>query len=297
LFIHVLGSSAGGGLPQWNCGGTYSMRARRGDAACPQRGQPSIAVSADGERWSIVNASPDIRDQLARFPGLYPREGTRDIPLDTVTLTNCDLDHSMGLLVLRESLPYRIVTTPWVRDAVLTNNAAWRLLEPAWGVSKIDQEFALDRDGVLQARFFPVPGKVPGYLDGLASNHPEATVGLRITDTRSGKRLVYAAGIKALDDATLAELSAADLRFVDGTFWTAQELLGMRPGAPDAHAMGHLPIGGPDGSLVRISRLPGRSIYIHINNTNPILDADSAESREVREAGVEIAYDGMDLEL
>ena len=297
MFIHVLGSSAGGGLPQWNCGGTYSMRARRGDAACPQRGQPSIAVSADGERWSIVNASPDIRDQLARFPGLYPREGTRDIPLDTVTLTNCDLDHSMGLLVLRESLPYRIVTTPWVRDAVLTNNAAWRLLEPAWGVSKIDQEFALDRDGVLQARFFPVPGKVPGYLDGLASNHPEATVGLRITDTRSGKRLVYAAGIKALDDATLAELSAADLRFVDGTFWTAQELLGMRPGAPDAHAMGHLPIGGPDGSLVRISRLPGRSIYIHINNTNPILDADSAESREVREAGVEIAYDGMDLEL
>lgn len=273
------------------------MRARRNDPTCPPRSQPSLAVSADGQSWSIVNASPDIRDQLARFSGLYPREGTRDIPLDTVTLTNCDLDHSMGLLVLRESLPYRVVTTPWVREAVLSNNAAWRLLEPAWGVAKLDQEFALDRDGVLTARFFPVPGKVPSYLSELATNHPEATVGLRITDTRTGRRMVYAAGIKALDEATLAELSAAELRFVDGTFWTARELLGMRPGAPDAHAMGHLPIGGPDGSLVRLARLPGRSIYIHINNTNPILDANSAEAKEVRNAGVEIAYDGMDLEL
>jgi pyrroloquinoline quinone biosynthesis protein B len=297
LFIHVLGSSAGGGLPQWNCGGEYSMRARRGDAACPPRSQPSIAVSADGERWSIVNASPDIRDQLARFPGLYPREGTRDIPLDSVVLTNCDLDHCMGLLVLRESLPYRIVSTPWVRDVVLGNNAAWRLMEPAWGIAKLDQEFALDRDEVLKARFFPVPGKVPGYLEGLASNHPEATVGLRIADERTGKRIVYAAGIKALDEATLAELSSADVRFVDGTFWTAQELLALRPGAPDAHAMGHLPIGGPDGSLVRLARLPGRSIYIHINNTNPILDANSPQSREVRDAGVEIAHDGMEIEV
>jgi pyrroloquinoline quinone biosynthesis protein B len=297
LFIHVLGSSAGGGLPQWNCGGEYSMRARRDDAACPPRSQPSIAVSADGERWSIVNASPDIRDQLARFPGLYPREGTRDIPLDSVVLTNCDLDHCMGLLVLRESLPYRIVSTPWVRDVVLGNNAAWRLMEPAWGIAKLDQEFALDRDEVLKARFFPVPGKVPGYLEGLASNHPEATVGLRIADERTGKRIVYAAGIKALDEATLAELSSADVRFVDGTFWTAQELLALRPGAPDAHAMGHLPIGGPDGSLVRLARLPGRSIYIHINNTNPILDANSPQSREVRDAGVEIAHDGMEIEV
>jgi pyrroloquinoline quinone biosynthesis protein B len=203
----------------------------------------------------------------------------------------------MGLLVLRESLPYRIVSTPWVRDVVLGNNAAWRLMEPAWGIAKLDQEFALDRDEVLKARFFPVPGKVPGYLEGLASNHPEATVGLRIADERTGKRIVYAAGIKALDEATLAELSSADVRFVDGTFWTAQELLALRPGAPDAHAMGHLPIGGPDGSLVRLARLPGRSIYIHINNTNPILDANSPQSREVRDAGVEIAHDGMEIEV
>ena len=295
--IHILGSSAGGGLPQWNCGGPYSMRARRGDPAVPPRSQPSIAVSADAERWSVVNASPDIRDQLAGFEGLYPREGSRDLPLDTVIITNADLDHSMGLLVLRESLPYRIVSTPWVRDAILRNNAAWRLVEPAWGTAELDQGFELDRAGHLEARFFPVPGKVPGYLSELERNSAEATVGVRITDTRNGKRLVYAAGIQAYDSGTLAELVAADVRFVDGTFFSAEELLALRPGAADARTMGHLPVGGPDGSLAILAELPGRSFYTHINNTNPMLDAASPEAGAVRARGVEIAYDGMELEL
>ncbi len=295
--IRVLGSSAGGGLPQWNCGGPYSTAARRGDESVPPRSQPSIAVSADGERWSVINASPDIRSQFAEFPGLYPHPGTRDIPLDTVVVTNADLDHSMGLLVLRESLPYRIVTTPWTRDALLRNNAAWRVLEPAWGVRKLDEAFALDREGILEARLFPVPGKVPHYLSELERNSPEATVGIRITDTRTGRRLAYAAGIKAYDSGTLAEIGAADLRFVDGTFFTPEELIAVRPGAADAHAMGHLPVGGPDGSLEIIAGLPGRSIYIHINNTNPIVDESSAEAAQVRARGVEIAYDGMEIEL
>ena len=295
--IHVLGSSAGGGLPQWNCGGEFSMRARRGDPDVPPRAQPSIAVSADGERWSVINASPDIRDQLARFEGLYPREGTRDIPLDTVVVTNADLDHSLGLLVLRESLPYRVVTTEWVRGAILGNNAAWRLVEPVWGTAKLDEPFALDRNGVLEARLFPVPGKVPSYLSELEKNSPETTVGLRVTDTRSGKRLCYAAGIQAYDAETLAELAAADVRFVDGTFFTTKELLALRPGAADAHAMGHLPVSGPEGSLEIVSSLPGRSIYIHLNNTNPIVDSGSPEAAAVRERGVEIAYDGMEIEL
>ncbi len=295
--IHVLGSSAGGGLPQWNCGGEFSTRARRGDPDVPQRAQPSIAISADGERWSVINASPDIRDQLARFEGLYPREGTRDVPLDTVVVTNADLDHSVGLLVLRESLPYRIVTTPWVRSAILRNNAAWRLVEPAWGSAKLDEPFALDRDGHLEARLFPVPGKVPGYLSALEKNSPEATVGLRVTDTRSGARLCYAAGIQAYDSGTLAELAAADVRFVDGTFFTPRELLALRPGAADAHAMGHLPVSGEGGSLDVLSGLPGRSIYIHINNTNPMVDAGSEAAKQVRESGIEIAFDGMELSL
>ena len=246
--IHVLGSSAGGGLPQWNCGGEYSTRARAGDPAVPPRSQPSIAVSANGQRWSLVNASPDVRDQLARFAGLHPRPGTRDIPLDTVVLTNADLDHCLGLLVMRESLPYRVVSTPWVRDSILEHNSAWRLMEPVWNVVKLDQSFALDREGHLEAKLFPVGGKVPPYLQGLVQNHSESTAGLRITDARSGNRLCYAAGVKSFDPATRAELEAADCRFVDGTFFTPTELLSLRPGAPDAHTMGHCPIDGPEGS-------------------------------------------------
>ena len=295
--IHVLGSSAGGGLPQWNCGGEFSMRARRGDPQVPPRAQPSIAVSADGKRWSIINASPDIRDQFARFEGLYPHEGTREIPLDTVVVTNADIDHSLGLLVLRESLPHRIVTSAWVRDTLLRNNAAWRLAEPAWNAVDLQQPFPLDRDGALEARLFPVPGKVPGYLSELATNSPETTVGVRITDTRSGKRLCYAAGIQSYDRETLDELTAADCRFLDGTFFTAKELLALRPNAADAHAMGHLPVTGPGGSLEIVSGLEGRSIYIHINNTNPMVDEGSEAAARVREHGVEIAYDGMAFEL
>ncbi len=297
LRVRVLGSAAGGGLPQWNCGCPNCVRARRGDAAVPARTQPSIAVSDGGGRWSIVNASPDIRDQLARFAGLHPRPGTRDIPLDTVVVTNPDVDHVLGLLVLREALPYRIVSTPWVRDVLLAHNALLRILEPAWGVAKLDQPIALDRDGHLEARLFPVPGKVPTWASALASNHAEATAGVRVTDTRSGRRLVYAPGIAKLDAGTLAELEAAACVFVDGTFFTADELARTRPGAPDAHAMGHAPISGVGGSLAALAELPGRKLYVHMNNTNPVLDAESDAAALVRRAGIEIATDGMELAI
>lgn len=295
--IRVLGSAAGGGLPQWNCGCTNCVRARAGDPAVPQRSQPSLAVSADGERWSLVNASPDVRDQLAKAPGLHPRPGTRDLPLDTVVVTNADIDHVLGLLVLREALPHHIATTAWIRDALLDHNATFRLLAPAFHVVKLDAPFYLDRAERLEARFFPVPGKVPTWLGDLATNAPAATLGLRITDRESDRRLVYAPGVKSLDSGTWAELSAADVRFVDGTFWTVDELQKTRPGAPDAFAMGHMPIGGRDGSLARLSTLPGRTIYQHMNNTNPILDANSSEAAEIRKLGVEIAMDGMELEV
>lgn len=295
--IRVLGSCAGGGLPQWNCGGENSVRARSGDPAVPPRTQPSIAVSADGERWSLVNASPDVRQQLADFPGLHPRPGTRDVPLDTVVLTSAELDHGIGLLVLREALSYRIVSTPWVRRAMLEHNAAWRLMERAWGSAGLDQAIRLDRDGALEGRFFPVAPKVPPYLRGLEKPHAETTVGLRITDRNSGARLCFVPGMKSLDSATLAEISAADCRFVDGTFFTEDELRELRPGAPGAIAMGHLPISGPESSLAALAELPGRSLYIHMNNTNPILAAGSPEAERVLQAGVEIAQDGMELEL
>ncbi len=295
--IRVLGSCAGGGLPQWNCGCANCVRARRGAASVPPRTQPSLAVSADGARWSILNAAPDIRHQLAAFPGLQPRPGTRDIPLDSVLLSSVELDHVLGLLVLREAQPYRIVSTPWMRDAVLEHNAAWRLLEPAWGVAKLDEPIALDRGDQLEASLFPVPGKLPRYLDGLATLHPEANCGVRLTDTRSRRRLVYVPGLQSLDAGTLAELEAADCVFLDGTFYRNDELSSVRPGAPEALAMGHLPIAGPGGSLPALAKLRSRRLYIHMNNTNPVLDENSRERAEVEAAGVEIARDGQEFEL
>jgi len=259
--------------------------------------QPSIAISSDGERWSVLNASPDLREQFAAFPGLHPRAGTRDVPLDTVVLTSAELDHVMGLLILREALSYRIVSTPWVRDAILSHNAAFRLLSPAWGTARLDAPITLDREGHLEARFFPVAPKVPTYLRDVVDKSAETTVGMRVTDVRKGARLAFVPGLASLDSATLAELSAADCQIVDGTFFTADELRALRPGASDAHAMGHLPITGPGSSLATLAELPGRSIYIHMNNTNPILDAASPEAERVRRAGVEIARDGAEFEI
>lgn len=295
--IRVLGSSAGGGLPQWNCGCAHCVRARAGDPAVPPRTQPSIAVSADGLRWSVVNASPDVRTQLERFPGLHPRPGTRDIPLDTIVLTNADLDHVLGLLVLRESLPYRIASTHWVRDTLLRHNAVFRLVEPAWGAFKLDEPIPLDREGLLEARLFPVPGKVPTHVGELAANAPDATVGVRITDGKTGRRLVYVPGTRSLEGGVFAELEAAAVAFVDGTFFTPDELSRTRPGAPDAETMGHVPVSGPRGSLARLAALPGRRFLTHLNNTNPLVDEGSAEQRWVRAAGVEIARDGLELDL
>src|SRR5258706_8701853 len=136
--VRVLGSCAGGGLPQWNDGGANSVRARSGDRDVPPRSQPALAVSADGVRWSLLNAGPDLRAQLAGFPALHPRPGTRDVALDTIALSSAELDHVLGLLALREALSFRIVSTRWVRDAILGSNAAWRLLEPGWGAVALD---------------------------------------------------------------------------------------------------------------------------------------------------------------
>jgi pyrroloquinoline quinone biosynthesis protein B len=292
--IRVLGSCAGGGLPQWNCGGPNAVRARAGDPALPPRSQASLAVSADGERWSLLGASPDLRDQLARFPGLHPRPGTRDLPLDVVLLANAELDHVLGLLVLRDALSYRILSTAWVRDALLAHNAVFRMFAPVWSGLPLDSPFALDRDGQLEARLFPVPAKLPSHLAGLVPAAAGTSAGLRVTDLRSSKRLLVLPGLPRLDAGTLAELEAADCRFVDGTFWRADELKQLRPGAPDASAMGHLPI---CESLEVLSKLPGRTLYFHLNGTNPALDPASPEAARLREAGLAIAADGQEIEL
>ena len=298
--VRVLGSAAGGGLPQWNCGGANSRRARRRGwfaRALAPRNQPSIAISAGDARWSLVNASPDLRQQFANFPGLHPKAGAREIPLDRVVLTNADLDHVLGLLIMREALPYRVVTSAWIRDALLEHNAVFRLLASTFDVVRAGESFALDAGEKLEAQLFAVPGKAPGWVAAHKANAPEATLALRVRERASGRRLVYAPGVKHFDDALLDELARADLRFVDGTFFRARELQTLRPGAPDCYAMGHAPITGDGGSLEKLRALPGRTFYIHINNSNPILDSRSAEAREVVRAGVGIAHDGLEVQV
>lgn len=293
--VRVLGTAAGGGLPQWNCGCAHCARARSGDRSVPARSQCSLAVSAGDGRWSLLNASPDVGAQLARFGGLQPRAGTRSLPLDTIVLTDASLAHTLGLASLHESLPYRVLTTRWIRDVLLDHNAVFRPLAPAFGTVKIDEPFALDRDEHLEAKLFPVAGKAPAWAQPIAAHGAESTLGLRVVDKRSGKRLVYAPTLQRLDTATVAELAEADVRFVDGTFWAQDDLRALRPGAPDATALGHLPISGPEGSLALLRGMRGRTLYTHLNNTNPALDAHAAEAAHVRAAGVEVASDGLEL--
>jgi pyrroloquinoline quinone biosynthesis protein B len=295
--VRVLGTTAGGGLPQWNCGCAQCARARAGDPDVPARTQCSLAISAGDGRWSLASASPDVRAQLARFPGLHPKRGTRNVPLDTIVLCDASLAHTLGLASLHDSLPYRVITTVWIRDVLLAHNAMLRPLAPAFGTVEIDESFALDRDEQLEAKLFPLPGRAPAWTQSVATHGAQSTLGLRVVDKRSGRRLVYAPYLQRLDTATLAELAEADVRFVDGTFWAQDDLRALRPGAQDARALGHLPISGPEGSLALLRGMHGRTLYTHLNNTNPALDARSPEAAHVHAAGVEIASDDLELAL
>jgi pyrroloquinoline quinone biosynthesis protein B len=304
--VHVLGSAAGGGFPQWNCNCRNCAGLRRGSIRATARTQSSIAVSADGERWYLANASPDIRNQIESFAGLYPRHGARDTPIQAIMLTNADVDHVAGLLSLRESQPLLIYATETVRGWVSGSNAIFRVLNVApkqsrWGKIELNETRALiGLDGTASGilfEAFAVPGKPPAYL-GLQAGPDEATIGLRFIDERSGRAVAYVPGIKQIDSRLEQILRVCDCILFDGTCWSDDELIAQGMGRKTALAMGHMPISGPMGSLNNVPKVAAqRRIYMHINNTNPILDEDSEPRREVEAAGWEIAYDGMDFEV
>jgi pyrroloquinoline quinone biosynthesis protein B len=304
--IHVLGSAAGGGFPQWNCNCQNCSGVRRGSIRALARTQSSIAVSADGERWYLANASPDIRSQIESFGGLHPRRGARDTPIEAIILTNADVDHVAGLLSLRESQPLLIYATETVRGWVSGSNAIFRVLNVApkqsrWEKIELNETrplIGLDGNASeILFEAFTVPGKPPAYL-GLHAGPDEATIGLRLIDERSGRSVAYVPGIKQIDSRLEEVLRGCDCILFDGTCWSDDELIAQGAGAKTALAMGHFPIGGPTGSLKNMAKVAQqRRIYIHINNTNPILDEDSEQRREVEAAGWEIAFDGMDFEV
>lgn len=303
----VLGAAAGGGFPQWNCNCATCREAWAGSA--PAQTQASLAVSADGERWVLLNASPDLRAQILATPALQPRHPGRDSPIAGAVLTNGDVDAVAGLLTLRESWPLAVYATPRVLD-VLAANSIFNVLAAETVARRpltLGHSAALTaRDGSplgLSVEAFSVPGKVALYLEdagieGQLARRSEDTIGLSIAEPATGRRFYYIPGCARLDDELAARLRGAPLLFFDGTLWRDDEMIRARLGAKTGHRMGHLSISAPDGSMAALAPLGiGRKLFIHINNTNPILCLGSVERQAVEAAGWEVARDGLEIEL
>jgi len=304
LRAHVLGASAGGGLPQWNCRCENCAHVRAGDPRITARTQDSLALTGDqGERWLLVNASPDVLRQIERFPPLHPR-AARDTPIGAIALTNGDLDHVAGLLSLRESQPLVLLATERVRAGLVERNAMLRTLartrdQVTWRILEPGSELVVESVG-LGITALPTAGKLPVHLMGLVVPSPEDNVSLRVRDLASGRIAVVATAVGGLEDVE-ALVGGADAVFFDGTFWSDDELVAQGLGRARARDMAHVPIGGATGSLARLAGLEdlarARRVYTHINNTNPVLREGSPERAAVERAGWEIAFDGMEITL
>lgn len=301
LHILVLGAAAGGGFPQWNSNSAACRRARVGTAR--QATQSSVAVSCDGATWYLLNASPDLRQQINERPQLHPRFGRRHSPIAGVVLTNADVDHVAGLLCLRESHPFSLYATTRVH-AALRANPIFGVLSPAC-VTRHELAPGEPFRPVtgLEIEAFAVPGKVPLYLEdpqagpGLGTADGD-TIGLRIADAASGRHFFYIPGCAAMTDALADRLYGAPLVFFDGTLYRDDEMIRAGEGAKTGRRMGHMSMSGPDGVVAAFAPLGvRRRIFIHINNTNPTLLDDTPERREIEAAGWEIAYDGMEAIL
>jgi pyrroloquinoline quinone biosynthesis protein B len=308
LRIVVLGAAAGGGVPQWNCGCPVCQAARTGHPEL-QSTQASIAVSADNEHWFLINASPDLRQQLIATPQLHPKSGSlRHSPIAGVILTNSEIDAVAGLLSMREGWPFAIYAHPRVL-AILKANSIFNVLSEA-NVNRraiaIDEAFepALP-DGSpsgIEILPFAVPGKGAWYLEGKA--HPAGdggagdTLGLRIADRTSGKYFYFLAACARVSPELKQRLAGAPLVFFDGTVWRDDELIAAGLGSKTGQAMGHIAMSGENGAMAALADIGiDRKIFLHINNSNPALLHDSAERKAAEHAGWQIPTDGMELTL
>jgi pyrroloquinoline quinone biosynthesis protein B len=297
MWVRVLGSAAGGGYPQWNCTCPPCRAVRDGSRPCRPRSQSSVAVSADRRRWFLLNASPDLAGQLAATPALHPADG-RSVPLDAVLLTDAELDHTLGLLLLREGRGLELHATEAVHDTLRDGTGLLRTLAAycpvTWRpvVPGADVPLA---DGIGYRSFDVPTTKRARFGDGDAKGR---VVGYRLADGRTGRSLVYLPGVQELAPALLAELDDCACLLIDGTCWYDDELIRLGLAGKTSRSMGHLPIAGPGGSLERLAPLSvGRTVYTHLNNTNPVLIEDSPERRELERHGAEVAVDGMEFEI
>lgn len=303
MHVHILGSAAGGGFPQWNCNSGNNRRLFEGTSRAQARTQSSITVSADGEHWVLINASPDVRQQVIAFDGLRARPDTRDTGIAAIMLIDSQIDHTAGLMILREGRPLDVWCTRPVQEDLTTGLPLFPVLEHYCTVRWREIELSAPAFEIPQApglRFTAVPleSAAPPYSPHRNDPHPGDNIGLLIEDTNTGGTLFYAPGLGRPGTAVADAMAAADCLLVDGTFFYEDEMARMGVGSKSAAEMGHLPQSGPNGMLALLANYPEkRRILIHINNTNPILDPDSEERMTVTAAGVEVAHDGLDITL
>jgi len=303
----VLGSAAGGGFPQWNSNAPACRRARRGDPEARVRSQASLAVSSNNKDWVLLNASPDLRLQIEAAPQLYPCKGLRSSPITGVVLTGGDVDAIAGLLHLRERHRFNIYAPSRVL-AIIAANPIFDVLAPDF-VRRI--ELPLDERMELAGASgasglavipFAVPGKLPLYLE-TAGQDPGLSeegdaVGLEIIETATGKSFFFVPGCAAITEQLRARLAGSALVLFDGTLWSDDEMIRLAVGSKTGKRMGHMSMSGEDGTIAAFHDLGvGRRIFIHINNSNPVLLDDSPERHIANAAGWEIAYDGMEVTL
>ena len=301
--VKILGSAAGGGFPQWNCSCANCHRWREGKFNGTARTQAQLAWTSAPGQWTLLNASPDLRFQIEATRELWPQEGTRHSPIRDVIVPSAEVDQTLGLLLLREFHSFRIYATPSIRRILTEDNTIFGVLarfagQVSWTDIPLDQAF---RAGGARLEVLPLPGSFPGFVSPsrLAELNPsEAVIGILISPEAGGGTLAFLPGAACVSDALLERLQTCDAVLFDGTFWSDDEPSRIPGVTRTARQMGHLPVSGSGGSLERLAALPrARKIYIHINNTNPILDEDSIEHRTVRDAGWEVAWDGMEITL
>jgi pyrroloquinoline quinone biosynthesis protein B len=308
MLVKVLGSAAGGGFPQMNCNCRNCSDVRRGKPGLRSRTQSSLAVSAGGDAWVLLNASPDLRQQVAATPALAPQAGAgkRASPIKAVVLTNGDVDHIAGLLSLREGFAFSIYATERVL-ATLASNGIFDVLDPRL-VQRVpltvDTPIELAGDGAplgLTLEAFAVPGKVALYLEDPSAGpdfgtRAGDTIGVRVADRTRGAACFYIPGCAAVDAELAGRLRGASLVLFDGTLYTDEEMIVQGLSSKTGKRMGHISMSGPEGSIAAFRALDvKRRIFVHINNSNPVLREDSPERREVERAGWEVALDGMEI--
>jgi pyrroloquinoline quinone biosynthesis protein B len=296
LVAIVLGSAAGGAFPQWNCRCPVCALAWAGDVRVRMRTQVGIAVSGGDGRWTLINASPDLGQQIRATSALHPQGGLRGSPIDAVVLTGAEIDQIVGLLSLRENTPFTLYATPASHGAVAANAMFGVLAAMTRRMVNPGERFMLAGD--IEASLFMVPGKLPLYLEGADPKIGiESTANVGIELHRDGARLIFVPGAAAVTDAMRTRFARADAILFDGTLFTDDEMLRTGTGQKTGRRMGHMPIDGDGGALQALDGLSQRRIFVHINNTNPIQIEGSAERARVEAAGWQVAEDGMEIVL